>query len=535
MKRWAIGSALILLSAASGLAQTALKEYPSLDTKQLGAVRHMVELANRPPGYWEFMEPENAWTLDSMQFQLAYMDYALSVVQSQIMPAYREAYHQASRNLIRKMLRPDVWDVWLIVINDPEFKSYLDTAKDWRDPVHEKNIMFSGHLLQMISLYETLYDDREFDAPGSLVFELPGPQGFRHTYDHASLAKLISEQFVRSDHMGIECEPNRVFTECNQHPILGLLQYDQLHGADLSEVRHGFWQKIEEINYIDPKTKRTMLFYPLDKKEPLRIPLAWSDGWTGMMMHAWQREFVEDVYPTQRDAELSSLIDTEPEHWRVRWGKMQVSIDFGFLAAYAAEMGDRMTVQTLLDYADKHFSPRWADGGYFYPAHVVVGEEYKGPSKVVPPEMLGQHQMGPLTGNALLNFARLNPGNGIWNLYNNISATSFSRSGDPEVVDIRYPEVQVTQAYYDKQKRRLAVAMVPGTDYQGQVSFGIRYLSGDGRYVVMVDGAEKALLDHGTISAPAPHSFQAVWDAKRQELRLSCKLGSGHTVVVEEM
>jgi hypothetical protein len=527
---------LALVIGAMGSAQAAspLHKYPSLDKKQLGAVRHMIELAHRPPGSWQFMEPESRFSNDSEQFQIAYMSYALAVVQSQVTPAYREMYHQALRNLIRKILQRDVWDLWLAVIEVPIFKKYLDPAKDWRDPVREKNIMYSGHLLQMISLYETLYDDREFDAPGSIVFELPGDQGFRHTYDHASLAKLIADQFVRGGYVGIECEPDRIFTECNQHAVLGLIQFDQLHETNLSEVRHRFWQKATEIGYIDPETHRTMWFYQVKEKERVTTPFAWSDGWTGVMLHGWNRELVERVYPPQRDAELPALIDTNPEHWRVRWGRSQVSQDFGFLAAYAAEVGDRATAQRLLAYADQHFAPQWANGGYFYPRHTVVGEEYEGPPKPVPTNLLGQHQVGPLAGNALLNFARLNPGHGIWNLYNQISVTSFARSGDPEVVDVRYPEVQIIQAYYDKAKRRLAVAMVPGTDYQGSISFGIRHLSGQGRYLVAVDGAEKVLLDQGHIRTRGPHTFNATWNAARQELKLDCTLASGRTVVVEE-
>ena len=147
---------------------------------------------------------------------------------------------------------------------------------------------------------------------------------------------------------------------------------------------------------------------------------------------------------------------------------------------------------------------------------------------------MGQHQLVPLTGNAVLNFARLNPGRGIWSLYNKTTATSFAHSGDPELVDVRYPEVQIIQAYYDKAERRLAIAMVPGTDYQGPISFGIRNLSGKGHYVVTVDGAEKVLLEKGQIRTLGPHTFSATWNSTRQELNLECTLASGRSVVVEE-
>lgn len=526
--------ALAIGSVVSANAASSLDKYPSLDKKQLGALRHMVELSRRPPGAWQFMEPEARLSNDNVIFQIAYMSYALAVVQSQVTPAYRELYRQAFRNYIHKILQRDVWDMWLQVIEVPIFKQHLDPSKDWRDPVREKNIMYSGHVLQMIGLYETLYDDREFDAPGSIVYELPGENGFIHTYNHESLAKLIADQFVNSGHIGIECEPNRIFTECNQHAILGLVQYDRLHGTNLSDVRQRFWEKAKALGYIDSETHRTMWFYQVAEKERVKHPLAWSDGWTGIMMHGWNRDFVESVYPPQRDAEFTGLIDTTPERWRVRWGSSQVSQDFGFVAAYAAEMGDRATAQKLLEYADEHFAPRWVDGGYFYPLRTVVGEEFAGPPKPVPTEKLGEHQVGPLTGNALLGFARLNPGQGIWNLYNKTTPTSFAHSGDPEVVDVRYPEVQITQAFYDKAERKLAVTMVPGTDYQGRISFGVRNLSPKSRYVVTVDGAEKVLLGKGKVRTLGPHTFDAGWDASSRELKLGCTLSSGHTVVVEE-
>ena len=204
--------ALVVGAAGSLPATSPVDQYPSLDQKQLGALRHMIELSRRPPGSWQFMEPEERLSNDNVIFQIAYMSYALAVVQSEVTPAYREMYRQAFRSYIHKILQRDVLDMWLQVIEIPIFKQHLDPAKDWRDPVREKNIMYSGHVLQMIGLYETLYDDREFDAPGSIVYELPGENGFRNTYNHESLAKLIADQFVNSGHMGIECEPNRIFT-----------------------------------------------------------------------------------------------------------------------------------------------------------------------------------------------------------------------------------------------------------------------------------------------------------------------------------
>ena len=70
-------------------------------------------------------------------------------------PAYKELYREAQLSLIEKMMRNDVWaPTWLPIIEMDPYKGYLEAGKEWRDPVREKNIMYSGHLLQMIGLYE---------------------------------------------------------------------------------------------------------------------------------------------------------------------------------------------------------------------------------------------------------------------------------------------------------------------------------------------------------------------------------------------
>ena len=61
------------------------------------------------------------------------------------------------------------------------------------------------------------------------------------------------------------------------------------------------------------------------------------------------------------------------------------------------------------------------------------------------PEQLGDHLVGPLTGNALLAFARLNPGSGLWKLYNDLASTY--RADAPELVSVDRKQIAVSQAY----------------------------------------------------------------------------------------
>lgn len=172
-----LSTSLVLAAPAAAAVDPA---YPALDAKELGQVLNIVELSRQADGDWRGMETGKRNAFDSYQFQIAWMYYALAVAQSQQTPAYRELYRTSSNDLIRKMQRDDVWGLWGKIIEAPQFKKYLDQTKDWRDPVADMNIMYSGHLLQMVSLYELLYRDNRYDQPHALKFSIGGDNPFVH-------------------------------------------------------------------------------------------------------------------------------------------------------------------------------------------------------------------------------------------------------------------------------------------------------------------------------------------------------------------
>jgi Linalool dehydratase/isomerase len=495
----------------------------------------MVETARQLQDDWTHLQPMAPVSFDAYQFQLAFMSYALATVQVQWTPAYRELFRDTQRRLIEKFLLPASWQqVWLPTLADPHFNRYLDLSRDWRDPVREKNIMYSGHLLQMIGLYETLYADRRFSRPGAMVFEMHGQDGFRHVYDTSMIAELIHRQFVESDFIGIECEPNDIYAECNQHPILGLIHFDRLNGTRFADVRDKFWQRATELGYIVPATQRTMFHYRIKEREVFDRPFAWSDGWNAIFMNGWAPDLVAQLYPVHRDAELADLLDARPEHWLKRWADPFVSFDFGFLAAYAAELGDRQTVQALLDYADEHFHPTWRDGRYYYPRRDVATTDildyfFLESPPVLPPAQLGHHHVGTLSGNAVLLFARLNRGGGIRQLYSDEFALSFASSADPEIVDVRYPEVLVSSARYDRNARVLTARFVAGTDYRGKSGIGVRGLDPSGRFAVLLNGKPLGRLQDGVVRATSRGSLR--WDMATQRLHMEIDLV--HPAVLE--
>ena len=94
----------------------------------------------------------------------------------------------------------------------------------------------------MVELYRMLYGDKKYDKPASLVFswEWLREDLNRFEYDSPKLAQIIHRQFEQNSPHAIECDVNMIFTQCNQHPILGLMLYDANHGTKLASVRDEF-------------------------------------------------------------------------------------------------------------------------------------------------------------------------------------------------------------------------------------------------------------------------------------------------------
>ena len=471
--------------------------YPSLSTKQMGHVRHMINLANQLDGDFSLMgetDPVYHMSFHAYQFQFAFAQYALASTHYHYTPAHRDLYQKASARLIKRMIYKDVWDYWAHVskfdltdrtssdVGEERLNLYTeDDWYGWIDPNIKKNIMYSGHLLQMVGLHATLFDDNRYDEPGSLTFRYApveyGQAPVEMKYNHERLTKVIYDQFVEDHFRGIECERNAVYAECNQHPILGLMSYDTKNGTDLSvKVREEFKKVMLKRDYIDPKTNTTMYFLKVKQDEVVPATYAWADGWNGHAQHVWDKEYIERIYPDQKERYIPSMLRGWPFE-NMGW---TASFDFGWFALLASEVGDRETVQTMTDYADAHFEPTWRDGGYYYPTssyyQYLFLRDWKGYI----------YNVGPATGNVLVGFARINPKDGLWKIYN--QPWESSHFTQPYISDVDYLEASVTQAVYDDQSDALIVTLVPGPVANNKTTFTVHQLDPAKTYSLVRNG-----------------------------------------------
>lgn len=467
---------------------------PELDDLQLGHLQFIENVARQRHNDWSGMDSEEAGQggFDAYRYQLAMMAYTVHLANYHYTPAWRDGPQLISEKLIEKMMRFDVWSFWEMTSRgakqfDP---SLAALSEGWRDPVVRQNIMYSGHLFQMVATYGMLYDSARYEQPGALTFVYnPVGRGLgkeEYPYDTLKLAEVMLEQFDANGYAGIECEPNAIFVECNQHPILAFRLLDHRRGTSYyPEVSARYLKVFEEQQFFDSENGSSMFFKMIKQDRKVPAQMAWNDGWAGIFMHGWAPEKVARVYPLLRNkyvvrqADGSAVIPFEKPSPFWSW-------DNGFFAALAREVGDQETSNAILAYADRHWSPAWDQGGLRYPRNDAFDDgSGRGTGT---PERFTSPRVNTLTGNALLGLARVNPGKGLLSMIQQPWDAEHFRQ--PHITDVS-SHARVAQAVFDPEAAVLTVGLRPvrGETAPPPASLVVRNLTPGARYVVELNGA----------------------------------------------
>lgn len=246
------------------------------------------------------------------------------------------------------------------------------------------------------------------------------------------------------------------------------------------------WWRVEQDELVPPAT------------------VGWT-AWGGSVMNAWNREFVRDIYPRQLAGWLREAPDgtvslnaatVVPEiRTAVLQGKRPPQLDdptyksdapdFGYVAALLSEMGDP-ALPGYLNHADRYMNPRWENGGYYYPRNDTM---YDGEGRLTYVE--------PLTGNAMLGYARLNVRDGLWAIYNKPWTTAHfaqPRLGRHE------GKIDILRAIFDGQRHRLILTIGPSEAAQSDATLVIENLPSGDNWRLYRDRALVAMSDGGVQS-----------------------------------
>ena len=184
-------------------------------------------------------------------------------------------------NCVERLLRRDVWAY-------SQSKSYWG-EKPWApDPCYRENVMYTGHLLQLLALYEWFTHDRRYWDAG---FDFAWNPRQKVHYTVQRLIDVTVEQMRENRSGGVTCEPGLLFFPCNNHPHYALMLFARLGHGDWSAYA-AKWEKWALAHYPRPPMGggalklvyhvQTKLFYPRGTPG--------LDGWSMLWYEAWARD-----------------------------------------------------------------------------------------------------------------------------------------------------------------------------------------------------------------------------------------------------
>jgi Linalool dehydratase/isomerase len=478
-----------------------------LSAEQLGHLRHFDNLSRQLPNDWSLMQGKGLGQDDfgSLRFQLAYTAYALALTHVHRLPNAPGVFKPIFERLIEKVTMPEVWLYWRDASRGGAwFNAHLSENyhEEW-NPVGRDNIMYSAYVQSMALMYNYLFGDDRYAQPGALTFEhwsyFWGGEPKRFAYDQNSLNEHIYWQMVESGYLGVACEPNCIFQICNQPAILGFRLHDLLTGENVAaEVTRSYEQAWSQFGRLDSTGHyNTMLTQDSHTVVP-NASKPWVDAWCGTLMNMWNREFVRAHYPEQ----VKDLLIDGPDGTKsVRAApKIEImgqklisdSCDFGWVAAWASEMGDAATLDGLLAHADRYMNPTWRDGGLYYPRNDT---EYD--------ERGNRTEVEPFTGNVLLGYARLNVPDGMWKLYNH--PWSPAHFTEPALTVVA-GDIAVSQARFTPASGTLAFRVQRDGDRRGDGSIVLGNIADRERWSLRENDVVVATGQSGGPVTPRPQS-----------------------------
>lgn len=466
----ALGKKPLSLEGSSSLPSTLptniFQHFPKLTPAQAGHIRHFHNLASLPDGEWRHMgcSDPGQENFQAYRYQLATMAYAAGLAHYHRLPSLRSVFRTLLEQLIHKMLRRDVWGYWYMTSQSGKFvdPDITELRKPWPDPVCRENIMYSGHLLLMTSLYGMLFDSDAYEQPGALTFDWNpmffgmGPEKF--AYNRSSLQKAIVDEMERSGWMGVCCEPNCVFIICNQFPLIAMRYNDVRNGTDevsgvLEKYKKAWLEKNGGFTRPGTTGDEDFVFFWRIKQDAIVPNFAGvaANAWASTFMNSWNWEFIHRVFPKLvkgyltrypdgrvnlnkgivakhiRDAgkadgkdETQACLTTSPETFvqactevqkeaadkkiQTPMGSLGASTDFGYTIQWVSEVAPAPSssegdlVAGLLKHADTFLNPTWEKGGLFYPRKDGSLDDKDG----------NWVAMDPYTGNAAVAYGRLN-------------------------------------------------------------------------------------------------------------------------------
>ncbi len=216
------------------------------------------------------------------RYSIAFCGYAAAALGLRGGATERIAAGRMLGNCITRYIRRDVWAYAMS-------KDYWG-GKPWApDPCYRENIMYTGHLLQLLALYETLTGDMRYWKEG---FDFVWRDGRTVHYDVQKLLDVTVSQMREGRSGGIACEPGLVFFPCNNHPHIARALFARLGHGDGWTADARRWETWALAHFRKPLLGGGALNLVYHVKSGIFYPRGHNglDGWSLLWYEPWAAE-----------------------------------------------------------------------------------------------------------------------------------------------------------------------------------------------------------------------------------------------------
>ena len=298
----------------------------------------------------------------SKRYNIAFAGYAAAAIGMRGDDETRTRVGKVLGNCIERMLRRDVW-------------AYSQAAGYWGrkpwapDPCRRENVMYTGHLLHLLSLYEVFSGDRRYHRGGG-GWDFVWKDGRRVHYDVERLIEVTVGQMRKGPNGGIACEPGLMFFACNNHPHVALSIFQKLGYGDWSSDA-ARWEKWALAHCLSPMFGGGELNLVYHVRGNFMYPRGQDgfDGWSLLWYEAWasDRRVATALWRRVRDGldwvRLDGCDDERGGMGCCDPQPVSASVASVFLAAAARACGDAQTAERLERAVDAKYLRR-GDGRF---------------------------------------------------------------------------------------------------------------------------------------------------------------------------
>lgn len=273
-----------------------------LSDEEVGYLRFLADVScDLPQHKWD-----ETWNIElrkganGIRFFASFAGYGAALYTMRL-PAYVGLNERLLRGFVDVLLRRPSW----------EYSATLWKDKPWApDPIPFENIMFTGHLIQIMAHYEAATGDTRYHTQG---FDLVWDKETTFHYTLDQVVDITVQQMRENPSGGVPCEPANIFFSCNNHPHVGLKLLRTLGYTDYTEL-HEKWEKFALAGYFHKGPGGVVRFaYNQDKRQFFPAAAIGFDAWSVLWYLPWASD------PKVSDA-LWALVRAEirPQAFRER-------------------------------------------------------------------------------------------------------------------------------------------------------------------------------------------------------------------------